>query len=80
MLRTVVSEDWKVREHFVVESKGTLGVRAYRNRCLHVGNIASFGRMFLQCSHQIHFIHISHVTLTFASDVIAHNISFTFEM
>ena len=73
MLRMVVSEDWKVREHFVVESKGTLGARAYGNRCLHVGNIAGFGRMFLQCSQQIHFIHISHVTLTFASNVIAND-------
>ena len=25
----------------------TLGARAYGNRCLHVGNIAGFGRMFL---------------------------------
>ena len=57
-----------------------LGVRGYGNRCLHVRNIAGFGRKFLQCSDQIHFIHISHVTSTFASNVITNNISFTFEM
>ena len=58
----------------------TLGARAYRDGCLHVGNIAGFGRKFFQCSGQIHFIHISHVTSTFASNVVANNISFTFQM
>ena len=58
----------------------SLGARAYGNGCLHAGNIAGFGRKFFQCSDQIHFIHISHVTSTFASNVIANNISFTFEM
>ena len=28
----------------------SLGVRAYRNRCLCAGNIAGFGRKFFQCS------------------------------
>ena len=64
------------RAHFPV----SLGARAYGNRCLHAGNIAGFGRKFFQCSNQIHFIHISHVTSTFASNVITNNISFTFEM
>ena len=58
----------------------TLGARAYGNGCLHVGNIAGFGRKFFKCSHQIHFIHISHVTSTFAFNVITNNISFTFQM
>ena len=57
-----------------------LGARAYGNGCLHVRNISGFGRKFFQCSDQIHSIHISHVTSTFASNVIANNISFTFEM
>ena len=58
----------------------TLGARAYGNRCLHVGNISGFGRKFFQCSYQIHFIYISNVTSTFAFNVIADNISFTFQM
>ena len=58
----------------------TLGARAYGNGCLHVGNISGFVTKFFQCSDQIHFIHISNVTSTFASNVIANNISFTFQM
>ena len=58
----------------------TLGARAYRNGCLHVGNISGFVTKFFQCSDQIHFIHISNVTSTFACDVITSNISVTFEM
>ena len=58
----------------------TLGARAYGNRCLHVGNISDFVTKFFQCSDQIHFIHISNVTSTFACDVITSNISVTFEM
>ena len=63
-----------------VDTWATLGARAYGNRCLHVGNISGFGRKFFQCSDQIHFIHISNVMSTCASNVIADNISFTFEM
>ena len=36
----------------------SLGVRAYGNGCLHVGNISGFVTKFFQCSNQIHFIHI----------------------
>ena len=64
----------------IVKDQVTLGARAYGNGCLHVGNISGFGRKFLQCSCQIHFIHISNVMSTCASNVIADNISFTFEM
>ena len=60
--------------------KLSLGVRAYGNGCLHVGNISGFVAKFFQCSNQIHFIHISNVTSTFACDVITSNISVTFEM
>ena len=58
----------------------TLGARAYGNECLHIGNISGFVTKFFQCSDQIHFIHISNVTSTFACDVITSNISVTFEM
>ena len=58
----------------------SLGARAYGNGCLHVGNISGFVTKFFQCSNQIHFIHISNVTSTFACDVITSNISVTFEM
>ena len=58
----------------------TLGARAYGNGCLHAGNISGFVTKFFQCSDQIHFIHISNVTSTFACNVITSNISVTFEM
>ena len=61
-------------------SMHSLGVRAYGNGCLHVGNISGFVTKFFQCSDQVHFIHISNVTSTFACDVITSNISVTFEM
>ena len=80
MFDNLYVEDLVLAARRVGRCQLSLGARAYGNGCLHVGNISGFVTNFFQCSNQIHFIHISNVTSTFACNVITSNISVTFEM